>query len=634
MGVGDMRWIAGRVIASLLWAFLIVLAPFKIVGALLKMLRRGVLRIGRVVRRFRNRVGFDTTNLASPADERSAEAPPDPKKKAASRHPFWILGALLRTLTRGVLRTDREIRRFREEVGSVATSLASFADEQSAEAPLDPKKETVFLLITCGQAVRNFLLSDVFALLKRRFNVVILSPYAYSDAFRAQYGQPGVHVLPWFQAFRSLFERVFQYYLMRKSRSRTHHSWLENLEARAKSETTERGRFLKHVMMRRMSDALGAVLGRRGLVALYQSYFLAYLPRSFFDGLFSRYEPALVISTTAHHAEAWPLTYFARRRGCATLANVLSWDNLTTKAAMDTSCGSYTVWSEEMKQELAFHFPYVNAQAFVTGAPLFDIYYNKPYAMDRAEFLEGLGLSPDLPYVLYTTNTPAGMPDENKIVSWFWEELSKSPLAGKVSLLVRLHPKEAADRYDALSGLENVALTLAGPPHWGNADRWLPGEQDMRLLLNSMMHAAVSVNVASTMSLESFALGLPTINVAFKATDEMKDHGLLWSFDMYHTSDHYRALVDNGAVDIVRSMDELLAQTVDALQHGNRRKEAMQRTLEQKAAYCNGGSAQRFFEVVESVVGAEPRRLAEAAQASVGSEAGQPQILTGARGAE
>ena len=103
---------------------------------------------------------------------------------------------------------------------------------------------------------------------------------------------------------------------------------------------------------------------------------------------------------------------------------------------------------------------------------------------------------------------------------------------------------------------------------------------------------------------------------------------------MYHTSDHYRALVDNGAVDIVRSMDELVAQTIEALTHGNRRKEAMQRTLEQKAAYCNGGSAQRFVEVVESVVGAEPRRLAEAAQAPASPEAGRPQILTGVGGAE
>ena len=109
-----------------------------------------------------------------------------------------------------------------------------------------------------------------------------------------------------------------------------------------------------------------------------------------------------------------------------------------------------------------------------------------------------------------------------------------------------------------------------------------------------MLHAAVSINVASTMSLESFALDLPTINVAFKFGDLVKDHNLMWSFDMYHTSEHYRAIVENGAVALARSMDELLALTMDALDHPERRHVAMRKTLEQKAAYCDGTSARRF----------------------------------------
>src|SRR4029450_45196 len=148
----------------------------------------------------------------------------------------------------------------------------------------------------------------------------------------------------------------------------------------------------------------------------------------------------------------------------------------------------------------------------------------------------------------------------------------------------------------SLRGLDNVALTLAGPPHWHSSDRWLPTDDDMRLLLNSMLHASVSVNVASTMSLESFALGLPTINVAFKSSENFEDRALLWSFSMYHTSDHYRAIVDNGAVDLARSMEELIDSTIRALEHGNGRAAAMQKTLEQKAGYCDGTSARRFVE--------------------------------------
>ena len=156
-----------------------------------------------------------------------------------------------------------------------------------------------------------------------------------------------------------------------------------------------------------------------------------------------------------------------------------------------------------------------------------------------------------------------------------------------------------------------MVVTLAAQPHWAQSDRWLPNPEDMSLLLNSMMHAAVSVNVASTMSLESFALDLPTINVAFKASEDFKDHGSMWSFDQYHFSEHYHAIVDNGSVDLARSVDELVAFTIEALKSPNRNKEAMHKTLTQKAAYCDGTSGRRFFEVVESIVdGREPRRLA------------------------
>jgi hypothetical protein len=513
-----------------------------------------------------------------------------------------------------------DITEFRASARKMTNDVSRFAEDQHAHNPLDPQKKTVFLLITCGQAVRNFLLSDVLPMLRHRFNVVILSPYAYSEEFRASYGRPGVHVLPWFENFRSAIERFFLYYLMRKSGSGTHKSWLENLEARAKTATRRRGRYLKHVAFRRLSDLCGALLGTRGMQAFYHSYYLAFLPKSLFARLFSTYRPALVISTTAHHAEAWPLTYFGRRHGSKTLANILSWDNPTTKPAMDNSCDYYTVWSDEMKGELARHFPYIKTSAIVTGTPLFDIYYNRRSAVERAKFLASLGLPIDRPYILWTTNTPAAMPDESQIVARYWKEVNRTKLAGKVSLLVRVHPKEDLERYSTLRDEPNVAVTAAGKPHWYSSDRWLPSEEDMQLLLNSMLHAAVSVNVASTMSLESFALGLPTINVAFKSSDEIKDHGLMWSFSMYHTSDHYRALVDNGAVDLARSMEELIELTLQALDHGNRRTAAMRMTLEQKAAHCDGTSARRFVEVVEGILEPEREPLRAPARVPTGTE--------------
>jgi CDP-Glycerol:Poly(glycerophosphate) glycerophosphotransferase len=496
-----------------------------------------------------------------------------------------------------------EVNRFRQESKSKACDLSAFVKQQQASNPLPGNLPTVFLLITCGQAVRNFLLSDVLDLLKRKYNVVILTPHAYSDSFLRDYSMPGVHVLPWFESFRTISERAFQYYFMATSSSRTHRGWLANLDDRARNAKTRRSRYKKLALMRRLSQLLGSTVGRRGMQGLYASYFMAYLSKKPFDYLFSTYRPSLVISTTSHHAEAWPLTYFARRRGIKTLANVLSWDNTSTKTLMDISCDYTTVWSEEMQKEFVRQFPHIKTKVVVTGCPLFDIYYNKPLAQDRKTFLSEIGLDPEKPYILYTTNTPSAMEDESQIVAQYWKALQASPLAGKVGVLVRLHPKERFEKYRSLAtaGYTDLAITTAARAYWDRSDRWLPNQRDMRLLLNSMLHAAVSVNIASTMSLESFALGLPTINIAFKPS-EVDSSPSMWSFDMYHTSEHYHALVDNGAVDLAHSIEDLLSLTAKALADGATRREAMQLTLALKAAHCDGSAAIRFVEVVDQIV--------------------------------
>jgi CDP-glycerol glycerophosphotransferase (TagB/SpsB family) len=522
---------------------------------------------------------------------------------AVVRYLGWGIGRVAAVMEKMAGAVWDEVKRFRQESKSKACDLSTFVSKQQASNPLPNHVPTVFLVITCGQAVRNFLLSDVLDLLKRNYNVVVLTPHAYSDGFFRAYSMPGVHVVPWFESFRTISERAFQYYFMATSSSRTHRGWLANLDDRAKNGKTRRFRYRQLALMRRFSQVLGSTIGRRGMQGLYGSYFMAYLSKKPIDYLFSTYRPSLVISTTSHHAEAWPLTYFARRRGIKTLANVLSWDNTSTKTLMDISCDYTTVWSEEMQKEFVQQFPHIKTNVVVTGCPLFDIYYNKSLAQDRKTFLTEIGLDPEKPYILYTTNTPSAIEDESQIVASYWRALKASPLAGKVGMLVRLHPKERFEKYKSLAtaGYTDLAITTAARSYWDQSDRWLPNKVDIKLLLNSMLHAAVSVNVASTMSLESFALGLPTINVAFMP-NEVDSSPSMWSFDMYHTSEHYHALVDNGAVDLAHSVEDLVALTSKAIEHGATRKEAMQLTLAQKAAYCDGTASRRFVEVIDKIV--------------------------------
>src|SRR3990172_9698421 len=508
-----------------------------------------------------------------------------------------ILYNYLKHLFKGLRILCADALRITRETSFLKDRLFMSIEEQKASHPFSREFQTIFLIITSGQSVRTFLISDVLSLLTMQYNLVIISPYASNEEFVRTYSGKNIHVLPWIDNTDLLLEKIATYYHMLKSPSDTHKSILENIRQ-------SNG---KQFYLYSFAKFLDIFINRDFLDFACKLFIWTLIPHRLFRRLFKEYSPALVISTVAHHSSSWPLTYYARHHGCKVLANIISWDNISTKGLLDTSAQHYTLWSEEMAEELEMYFPCIKSKRHVVGSPQFDLYYKDELLLKREDFLSSLGLNPSLPYILYTTNTPVAMPDEHLIVRRYWKEINRSGLSNNVSLIIRLQPKDKIERYSEMQGMENFAITLAGTPKWNGVDCWIPDREDMIRLANSMRYAAVSVNVASTMSLESFCVKLPTINVAFKSGD-MRWNKSLWSFEMYHTSVHYRALVENGAVAIARSMEELINYTLESLNKRTLRQDEMKRALRLKVAYHEGNSAERFFEVVSDIIDSKPVR--------------------------
>src|SRR5688572_11857860 len=171
------------------------------------------------------------------------------------------------------IRGERE--RLWAEGEALGKHMACRISEQQRDNPLNPAKQTIFLIVTSGQAIRSFLLSDVFDQLAARFNVVVITQYACDASFVRAYQHRDVHVLPWLTRFKSRFTNLFQYHLIQTSGSPTHKGWLKNLDARAKEYTEgdadyrRRKRFRYHVRARQLSTVLGRFVGAKGLIELY-----------------------------------------------------------------------------------------------------------------------------------------------------------------------------------------------------------------------------------------------------------------------------------------------------------------------------------------------------------------------------
>jgi hypothetical protein len=92
---------------------------------------------------------------------------------------------------------------------------------------------------------------------------------------------------------------------------------------------------------------------------------------------------------------------------------------------------------------------------------------------------------------------------------------------------------------------------------------WLtPAPEDSYLLPNMLRHAAVGVNVASTISLELCMFDRPVINVAYNPDGTDRDEV---DYARYYRFDHYRPLVESGCVTLASSeadMRRLLRQAL------------------------------------------------------------------------
>ena len=87
---------------------------------------------------------------------------------------------------------------------------------------------------------------------------------------------------------------------------------------------------------------------------------------------------------------------------CAPRCAIASWDNLTNKGLLRIEPDLVMVWNEAQRRE-AHEYHYIPAgKIAVTGAQLFDRWFERRVTRDRAAFCQRVGLPDDGPFVLFT----------------------------------------------------------------------------------------------------------------------------------------------------------------------------------------------------------------------------------------
>lgn len=245
----------------------------------------------------------------------------------------------------------------------------------------------------------------------------------------------------------------------------------------------------------------------------------------------------------------------ARARGIRIVLCVGSWDNLTNKGLIHGPLDLVTVWNDEMKREAVELHGVPPERVAVTGAQLFDHWFDWRLSTSRETFCARIGLAPNEPYILYVCSSRFIAPDEASFVRKWVRHLreSSSPALRRAGVLVRPHPQneEQWRRFDGRD-LANFAVY----PPAGAVPVDAASKADY---FDSIYHSAAVVGINTSAEIESAIVGRQVYTILapeFRDTQEGTLHF------------HYFLRVGGGLVHTAVDFPDHFAQLDAALRDG------------------------------------------------------------------
>ncbi len=256
----------------------------------------------------------------------------------------------------------------------------------------------------------------------------------------------------------------------------------------------------------------------------------------------------------------YPALWAAQRLGVPVAGFITSWDNLFSKGRLPMRFGRYLVWSRQMRDDLLTLYPDVDpARVTEVGVPRFDFYRRPGLVEERATFLRAIGGDPARKLILWTGVSPNLMPQEPALLEQFCEAIRAGALEGDPQVLVRPHPIGGGAPFAELRRrYPEVLFTETNDTDPGRLVGWMPMGDDMALLVNSIAHADVNINLCSTITLDCCAMDVPVVNIMFDY-----EAGSMWEefLRSFYLFEHYRTVAETGAARFASSLDELIAHT-------------------------------------------------------------------------
>jgi hypothetical protein len=476
------------------------------------------------------------------------------------------------------------------------TMLAPLPAKLAREPESYRKERTGHLLaiIPRGEVVRNFVYTGCFEKIAEESRLSLMSVALGSDVDALLHD-----ISDWTYDLEEIDERWFVRF-QREILDVAHGRWLWSAAARERWRIRDsEAKTIRQKAIRLAKKIIGIPFANQvGLDILSRtermSSYLLRSTRQYID-LYTKIKPSLVFNGShIHSRNAIQAVQAAQWLGIPTATFVFSWDNLTSQGRITLPYDYFLVWNESIKKQLLEMYSWIKPEnVFVTGTPQFDFHFREEFYLTREEYCRRIGTDPSRPIVFYATGMANHMPGEPEIVEAVADMLADQDLPNRPQLLVRVYAKDTTGRFDELKHRRPDILFPHVP--WNPA--WLtPRSEDSVMLVNTLRHCSLGINVASTLSLELCMFDKPVVNVGFNPSSVDRE---ILSYSDYYEFDHYKPVVDSAAVSIARSPADMKAMIEkylrDPLHRSEERKQLIERMF---GATLDGVSSERVANVL------------------------------------
>jgi hypothetical protein len=220
--------------------------------------------------------------------------------------------------------------------------------------------------------------------------------------------------------------------------------------------------------------------------------------------------PDVVVATGTfrHVSSEVDVLKSARRLGIPTGIFVTSWDNLTNKGAMKFVPERVLVWNEAQAREAVELHQIPPDRVRVTGAHVFDEWFERRPTRSRDDFLRTVGLGPG-PYLVYlcSSRNVARSGEVDFVRAWIEALRSSSDeRLRRIGVIVRPHPN---------AGLQWQDVELSDPAAvvWPRTGAHPVAEEARADFFDTLAHAAAVVGINTTAMIEAAILEKSVLTV-------------------------------------------------------------------------------------------------------------------------